>query len=140
MSAVAKARKEFNKCTEKKGVKNCRKEMAAMKKAARDDASKKSQAAGQLARKNKTKIGTKKFNKAKKLKDEAKKLKDEQNAAATKIQERIRKKLDRKYTVEIEKCGNDADCTAQVIAQAKKDRSGRKGKRRFHPVYGYLRY
>ena len=128
MSAVAKARKEFNECSKKKGVKNCRDKKAAMQKAARQDASKKSRVNAKLAKKTGAKIGSKGFKKAK-----------EQDAAAKKIQAGIRKKLDAKFKAQIKKCGNDADCTAQVIAQAKKDRSGKKNYK-FHPVYGNLRY
>jgi hypothetical protein len=128
MSAVAKARKEFNECSKKKGVKNCRKEKIAMAKAAKQEASKNSRANAKLAKKTGAKIGSKGFKKAK-----------EQDAAAKKIQAGIRKKLDAKFKAQIKKCGNDADCTAQVIAQAKKDRSGKKNYK-FHPVYGNLRY
>ena len=127
MSAVAKAREKFNKCTEKKGVKNCRKEKIAMAKAAKQEASKNSRANAKLAKKTGAKIGSKGFKKAK-----------EQDAAAKKIQAGIRKKLDSKYTVEIKKCGLDAECTAKVMEKAKKSRSGKGYK--FHPVYGNLRY
>ena len=98
-----------------------------MKKAADQDASKNSRANAKLAKKTGAKIGSKGFKKAK-----------EQDAAAKKIQAGMRKKLDSKYTVEIKKCGIDAECTARVMEEAKKSRSG-KGKT-FHPVYGYLRY
>ena len=79
MSAVTKAREKFNKCTEKKGVKNCRKEKIAMAKAAKQEASKNSRANAKLAKKTGAKIGSKGFKKAK-----------EQDAAAKKIQEGIR--------------------------------------------------
>ena len=132
MSAVAKARKEYNKCVEKNknNLGKCRGKMAAMQKAARDDATKKSQAAGQLARKNKTKIGTKKFNKAKKLKDK-------QNAAATKIQALRRGK---RVRTEIKKGKSLYDCIAKGGDPEKCAQNGGKQGYRFHPVYGYLRY
>ena len=110
---------------------NCKKQQQDVLKATRE----KSKLEHKMARENKTIVGSKKFNK------QVAKGKKGLEKAATKIQANFRGKLGRigaKFQKKIDNCKTDADCLARVNIEIKN--SSKKRWKKFHPVYGYLRY